>query len=343
MNGYYYFISHSAKDKKLASIIHDFLVNALGIPKQKVFCASENGNIPFGTNDYLQYIHDALVGTQQDNGKMIALITSNFMQSSFCKYEVGAAWALDIETQPMLFPPVSHKDSDIVGSPLSHTQSIIIEKEDLFNTIFSSLNTLINNSMKDPKLNGYINSIPRDVQSNYCCTVAREIERLLCSVDVNRIAFNALSDTCGVYHAEGFSKSMSYDKDIDEHILTLDIDFSLGRPPYAGYYIRPLKPNDWTPYINNKFFIRFDAYASGSVENVYIELKCKDYQITDKKHKLRTPNVWTTYSFYLGNQDPDDGWGNMKEICFVVKDDSLSGDRGSLCIRNVRLERDPLV
>ncbi len=341
MNNYYhYFISHSAKESRLAKLFYNYLATAMGIPKELIFCSSINQQIPFGTNDYLKYIHDALIATKNCNGKYIALISSEFMRSNFCKYEVGAAWALDIEMKPILFPPISYDDSQITGSPMARTQSLRIDKSNLHDTAYMVLRNLAVDGERDDEIRKYIVSVSRDQQFDCINSTSNAIVELLSGVETNCVKFDVLAPTGGIYHADGLSHTMSFERDVDEQQLILNVDFSINKPAYVGYYIRPLTPKNWSPYIENKFFIRFDATATTEM-GLYIELKCKDYQITDKLHRI-APNTWNTYSFYLGNMSAADGWSDMKEVCFVIKPNCIES-KGTIRIKNLRLEREPLV
>ena len=339
---YLYFISHSARDKDLARLFYNYLANAIGIPAGKIFCASITEQIPFGTDDYLKYIRDAIIATKSSGGMLIALITSSFMESDFCKYEIGASWIEEIPIRPIFFPPISFSDHAIQGSPLSKTQAVKIDKEDLNGSSYSVLYSLVIDGKKNEQISGYISSVDEGNRMLITKDTTDRIVGFVKRVEDTRVYFDILRHTCGIYHAEHYSQTLIDDKDYDDQLVTLNLDFSAGAPPYAGYYVRPLNPKDWTKFIENKFFLRFDLFASTGIDNIYIELKCISYQIIDKKCKL-TQNGWRTYSIYLGNQDPQDGWDNMKEICFVLKYDSMSVEKGYIQIKNLRIEREPII
>lgn len=113
--GYYdkIFISHSEKDKEIASELIGLLHN-IGIKKPinglvgQVFCSSYDGYlIPLGENN-VNYIKSQLDSTY--NVLAIVLYSKNYMNSAACLNEAGAIWIKDIPFYPIILPDFSFEE-----------------------------------------------------------------------------------------------------------------------------------------------------------------------------------------------------------------------------------------
>jgi hypothetical protein len=108
------FISHSAKDHLLVESFHkNVLVNGLQIPRNKILCTSIDGSKPNVGDFWEKDIKDGLVTSKVH----INLITKNFINSEYCKYEMGAAWILEKIIFPILIEPIQLDDLKAI-----HTQ-----------------------------------------------------------------------------------------------------------------------------------------------------------------------------------------------------------------------------
>ncbi len=92
------FISHSAKDEKLAAALVALLHRALNIPADKIRCTSVNGyRLPVGAeteSQLRQEVHQAKV--------LIGLITPSSMASAYVMFELGARWGAHLPLVPLL-------------------------------------------------------------------------------------------------------------------------------------------------------------------------------------------------------------------------------------------------
>lgn len=113
--GYYdkIFISHSEKDKEIASELIDLLHN-IGIKKTinglngQIFCSSYVGYlIPLRENN-VEYIKSQLDST--DNILALVLYSKNYMNSAACLNEAGAIWIKDIPFFPIILPDFSFEE-----------------------------------------------------------------------------------------------------------------------------------------------------------------------------------------------------------------------------------------
>lgn len=96
------FISHAAADRKLATLLVDFLKEAIGVPVGAIFCSSiaDNG-VPLGAdfNDYIKQQIEAPKLT-------LLLMTPAYLESAFCMMELGAAWSRNHPALAIVVPPV---------------------------------------------------------------------------------------------------------------------------------------------------------------------------------------------------------------------------------------------
>ncbi len=96
------FITHSSLDQPLAEALVEALRLGANVPEDRIFCSSVEGpGIPTGA-EFLDYIREQL----QNTDLVVPLITSAYLDSTFCAYELGAAWVLEVAMFPLAVPPV---------------------------------------------------------------------------------------------------------------------------------------------------------------------------------------------------------------------------------------------
>lgn len=114
------FISHAAKDQKLADALVDLLQTGVNVSANDVFCSSLEGlGIPPG-KDFIEHIKAQI----QQPKVVIALLSQNYLSSQFCMCELGATWAMSHRLLPLLVSPVTYQD---VKGVLSVTQLVSID------------------------------------------------------------------------------------------------------------------------------------------------------------------------------------------------------------------------
>lgn len=100
------FISHASADRKLADLLRDTLVLG-GIPSNRIFYSSSRATgIPSGS-DVRAHLRTEL----QQAGLVIELVSSTFLTRPMCLLELGAAWALDKPTYPIVVPPLGRSQA----------------------------------------------------------------------------------------------------------------------------------------------------------------------------------------------------------------------------------------
>ena len=92
------FISHSAKDEKLALALIELLRNALNIPAEKIRCTSVDGfRLQAGAPT------DATLRQEiRESKEFIGLITPVSRESAYVMFELGARWGAELHLVPLL-------------------------------------------------------------------------------------------------------------------------------------------------------------------------------------------------------------------------------------------------
>ncbi len=118
------FISHSSIDKPIVEKVIDIL-EAIGVPSNKIFCSSFEGyGVKLGS-DFLSTIRDEL----NDDVLVLFILSENFYTSIICLCEMGATWVKTNHHIPILVPPFEYGDIEGV-IPTTHGMKIN-EKEKL--------------------------------------------------------------------------------------------------------------------------------------------------------------------------------------------------------------------
>jgi hypothetical protein len=118
------FISHSSIDAKMVEKIIDVL-EAIGVPSNKIFCSSFEGyGVKLGS-DFLDVIKKEL----DSNVLVLFVLSANFYSSVVSLCEMGATWVKTNKHIPILIPPFDYKDVKGV-IPTTHGMKIN-EKEKL--------------------------------------------------------------------------------------------------------------------------------------------------------------------------------------------------------------------
>ena len=146
------FISHSEKDKKIASKCVDLLRLGFEIERDNIFCSSYSGCDIKKGSDFVEYIREKL----DDTKIVFALISYNFIQSAFCIAELGASWNSEKLVIPiMLDSEIKYTELTALFEHISATK--ITDKDGLMN-----IAEVIKNEQQDiniPNLNNKIDDL----------------------------------------------------------------------------------------------------------------------------------------------------------------------------------------
>jgi sugar/nucleoside kinase (ribokinase family) len=112
------FVSHAVADSALAQLLVD-LLRAAGVPSSRIFCVSVLDNaIPAGAA-VVASVRQQLAGA----ALVLALVTRTYLERPWCRYEIGAAWALGRELIPLAAGDVSPASMDLL---LQGTQQLVL-------------------------------------------------------------------------------------------------------------------------------------------------------------------------------------------------------------------------
>jgi uncharacterized protein YutD len=86
------------------------------VPSDEIFCTSLPGhNVPAG-EDFIRFIRANI----KETSRVVLVLSKNYYDSVFCVGELGAAWALEVPTFPLIVPPL--RISEVSRNFLSTTQ-----------------------------------------------------------------------------------------------------------------------------------------------------------------------------------------------------------------------------
>ena len=126
------FVSHAHKDKEIAMALVDAIEAAM-VPKARILCTShdkpeyrEPDNV-----DISQVLRDHLV----QSSCVLAILTPNSLNSPWCLFELGGAWARAKRTYPLLAGGLSKED--LPAALKGNAASQLTEPEEILNTLVS--------------------------------------------------------------------------------------------------------------------------------------------------------------------------------------------------------------
>lgn len=125
------FISHSNLDINIVEKVIDIL-EAIGVPSDKIFCSSFEGyGIRLGS-DFLNVIKEEL----DNNVLVLFILSSNFYSSAICLCEMGATWVKTNRHIPILVPPFEYGD---IQGVIPTIQGMKINEKDKLNSLKDSV------------------------------------------------------------------------------------------------------------------------------------------------------------------------------------------------------------
>lgn len=119
------FLSHAVADRDLVDRFVDFLNIAFNINRTQIYCTSLKGTKHIRTgNNFIADIKEHI----EDTEVVLFFLTPNYLKSSFCLSELGAAWALGKRIYPILIPPLDYNSLD--ATPLKGVTQFIKLKDE---------------------------------------------------------------------------------------------------------------------------------------------------------------------------------------------------------------------
>lgn len=121
------FISHSSLDIEIVEKVIDVL-EAIGVPSDKIFCSSFEGyGVKLGS-DFLEVIKKEL----DSNVLVLFILSSNFYSSVVSLCEMGATWVKTNKHIPILIPPFEYDD---IKGVIPTTHGMKINEKDKLNSL----------------------------------------------------------------------------------------------------------------------------------------------------------------------------------------------------------------
>jgi hypothetical protein len=125
------FLSHASADRKLADLFRDTLILG-GVAEDRIFYSADRATgIPSG-EDVGTYLRTSL----RETGLVIELLSETFLSRPMCLMELGAAWALNTPTYPIVVPPLLR---DTVSKDVGNLQMGVLGTDDEVDAIFEEL------------------------------------------------------------------------------------------------------------------------------------------------------------------------------------------------------------
>ncbi|MDJ0898891.1 MAG: SUMF1/EgtB/PvdO family nonheme iron enzyme [Xenococcus sp. MO_188.B8] len=130
------FISHSYLDEAIAYKLVNFLLAALRIEEEEIFCSSNPDQGLFYSSSS---VPDQLKEKLKNSESLIVLITADSLHSAWIPFEAGAFWTTDKPVIPILGPSLSHDD---LPGPLRSLLSIPIDAKYWSDEVNNAINQL---------------------------------------------------------------------------------------------------------------------------------------------------------------------------------------------------------
>ena len=131
------FISHSHSDEAIAYKLVNFLLAALRIEEEEIFCSS---NPDQGLSYSFSSVPDQLKKELKNSEALIVLITTDSLHSAWIPFEAGAFWPTDKLMIPILGPGLTLDD---LQGPLKSLLSISIDAKDWKYKVNNAINQLV--------------------------------------------------------------------------------------------------------------------------------------------------------------------------------------------------------
>ena len=130
------FISHSYLDEAIAYKLVNFLLAALSIKEEEIFCSSNpDQGLSYSSSSVTDKLKEQLI----DSEAMIVLITADSLHSAWIPFEVGTFWTTDKPLIPILGTGLVHDD---LPGPLRSLLSISIDDNYWSDKVNNAINQL---------------------------------------------------------------------------------------------------------------------------------------------------------------------------------------------------------
>lgn len=137
------FVSHSSRDDRLIRLFMDSLAIG-GVRDGAVFSSSTPGSGIGAGKDVLAGLRSAL----DDAELLVELLTENYLKSTMCVMEYGAAWATQKRSLPIVFEPLTRREAiAALGNVQMHKASSPQDIDNFFDELHAAVEAATGDSL----------------------------------------------------------------------------------------------------------------------------------------------------------------------------------------------------
>ncbi|HKL78869.1 MAG TPA: toll/interleukin-1 receptor domain-containing protein [Mobilitalea sp.] len=314
---YYAFISHSSYDSLFAEHLFSFLEDGFEIGFSNVFCTSMQGQVRPGTNP-----HEIIINALKTTEKICYFIISpNTLNSMYCFYEMGAAWALGIYPTLIYLSPLNHNEQKLRNLPFTQVQAIDVDinSEESIHNLAVDINLTLSEKGISKRV-GYNRARDAFISA-------------ILSISKNSLISLNLRDAV-VFHSGSDFKTFRI-LELSEQMVNCEYDFNISKPEYVGYAIE-LNNSDWGGHVRSEHSIEFDIDVSNST-SIFIEFKGDNRALISSQRVDITANH-EHFRYKLNELNyMIDKWRHMSQLVFVIYSRESKSTSGKIKVSNIRI------
>ena len=299
------FISHSLQNKELANRFNTYFAKAFRLTSRQVFNVS-NQSIR-AANDFRQSILSAI----RDAKILLFIVSEEFLSSTFCLCEMGAAWAFGKKPYIFLVEPVEFSDKRIINLPFSGLQSLAVSHHNEDN-----ISAFIDDMTE------YLSSFSTPVNDLLLTEIKNEFLQYLSSLE-QPVPEIVCSDGILFHNPEGISTDTLKCVHNVGNCIRLVADFTMQQPNFVGYAIR-LHHDDWSSCVEAGYALSLTFRATTTLKVCFLELKSDPNNRPIQRVSIPISNEQQTVIYPLKNFSSRlSDWKQMSELVFVFNRDSI--------------------
>lgn len=315
------FISHSHKDKIIATALVDLLIK-LGMDRKNIIASSAaKAQLHAGSSLYAE-LRTAL---SNKNVLVIFLLSDNFYSSTVCMNEMGATWVNGSKSYFMVLPGFSFEKVEGVileNSPIGISLSSLDDSnktriEEMCAEIARRYSFSYNEDTMALGLLNFASAI--DEYKNQLLSKAifsMEKAKSFCINDTD-------SDGCRIWRRESSNSKTS-----------VILDFTQTTSKLCSVVYR-VEQQNWKSYKESGKTLCFEIYSDAEPFQSEVELHFADHN--ESTHILITDDTQTCRIPLSMFDAMDDDWKTVKEVCILFRKKHVD-HRITVVVENLRLE-----
>ncbi len=354
------FISHSSKDAEYMKAFVDLLV-AIGVHKNQITCTSvPQCNIPVGCN-----IYDWLAKQFQTSDlHVVYAFSDNYYSSVATLNEMGAAWVMRCKWTGLLLPGFIF--DKLAGCIDKNQICIKLDDPDII-TLKQRLRQFRDDIIKEFGLE----SINEDEWEEKRDDFLDKIRIIAQKKNIEITSSESVNESNKTKGKTRFDAPVAQRQEIDllkdytpfskvkpiiscgdekvariatfEDCFDMEVDISnvtkRDMREFAMALMKYIPCDNWTGFFDAGYAIEFDAFASGAIKKVQLEIKNDTgVKIIDEENDVRIGGGHFKYRFRdkVRNREALE---KISEVCFTVffAESYIDGEKGRLSIRNLKV------